>query len=504
MSILPKSIESVAVIGAGPCGAGFTKALLAEGFVKKVKVFEKRCTFGGVWCYTPPLDEVSETLIETPTDSKPYKLDFLDYKLHENIPSHRLGQSYLWPSPMYDFLDTNVPSELMAYKNSRWLETVPLFPRHPQVLEYLQNYSKGIEDYVLFGQKVVSVSQRPDLKWSVTSRPVVPETEGAEVPCNDIPQYADQTELFDCVVVASGNYDVPFVPDRPGLREWKEKYPGSVIHSKDYKAPYQFESDKNILVVGNSASGADIAFSLATTLKRKIFKSARSENSLPAGKDDRIITVPDISMFDPERQTVTFVDGSEVPEVTRVIFATGYFRHFAFMSQLNETPTPLITDGEKVHNLYKHLLSYAYPGLAVVSIPRFTLPTRVSESQGAWLARVFSGRIALPSKAEMEKLEADRIAKTGNGKAYHDLKYPEDVLYCNDLNREILEAGDDHGYIPVLWDEKQTRLRGAIKEIKECYIAHKTRTGVLASSIEELERDAGLVMPQVDTSIFEF
>ena len=42
-------------------------------------------------------------------------------------------------------------------------------------------------------------------------------------------------EEFDAVVVASGHYSIPYIPDIPGLVEWDQRYPGSVQHSKHYR-----------------------------------------------------------------------------------------------------------------------------------------------------------------------------------------------------------------------------------------------------------------------------
>lgn len=42
-------VETVAVIGAGPCGVPVAKALVAEGKFKKIQVYEQRDNVGGLW-----------------------------------------------------------------------------------------------------------------------------------------------------------------------------------------------------------------------------------------------------------------------------------------------------------------------------------------------------------------------------------------------------------------------------------------------------------------------
>jgi len=43
------------------------------------------------------------------------------------------------------------------------------------------------------------------------------------------------------VVVASGHYHAPVIPDTPGLKEIKEKWPSRVWHSKNYRHPEIFK-----------------------------------------------------------------------------------------------------------------------------------------------------------------------------------------------------------------------------------------------------------------------
>jgi cation diffusion facilitator CzcD-associated flavoprotein CzcO len=42
-------------------------------------------------------------------------------------------------------------------------------------------------------------------------------------------------ESFDALVVASGHYNVPWLPKIPGLLEYDARYSGRVIHSKHFR-----------------------------------------------------------------------------------------------------------------------------------------------------------------------------------------------------------------------------------------------------------------------------
>lgn len=451
----PSKIKDIAVIGAGPCGAGFTKALLAENAFSKIKVYERREKFGGLWNYTQLKSKCKEQVVKIPSINP-----------NESVTKINAEGESFFESPVYKYLDANVPKDLMAYNNYPFDDNVPLFPRHDQILNYIERYSKEITDNVSFNEEVTSVKFIKEIKkWQVIS--------------NSLKNQEKTTELYDAVAIATGSYDKPMIPDVPGLKEWSEKYPSSVLHAKSYDEPAQFLKDKTILVVGNSASGADIAYQLATGLDRTIYKSIRSENPLPAGKDDRIKDVPDLSRFDPISKTVHFKDGSKLENVDRIIFATGYLKSIPFIKD-----EPLITDGQKVHGLYKHLIYYNNPTLAVIGLPRFVLPTRLAETQGCWLARIWSGRIELPPLEEMIKFDK---SITCEDRKYHDLNYPKDVDYSNELNEQVKKAIGDYGYFAVHWDEEQTKIRSAIKQIKEGYIKYMKDKGRPAYSLKELE-----------------
>jgi cation diffusion facilitator CzcD-associated flavoprotein CzcO len=65
------------------------------------------------------------------------------------------------------------------------------------------------------------------------------------------------------VVVATGECNVPRVPDWPG----RDAFSGKLLHSADYRDPAVFR-DADILVVGSGNSGAEIAVELASVAGR--------------------------------------------------------------------------------------------------------------------------------------------------------------------------------------------------------------------------------------------
>ncbi|SCU86100.1 LANO_0C06722g1_1 [Lachancea nothofagi CBS 11611] len=472
LSQIPKKIGSIAVIGAGPVGAGLTKALIHENQFERIKVFEKRSSFGGVWNYTKPLFK-SKKVTSCPTVPCETPHAKSEPHLHDE---HGL----VFQTAVYKYLDTNVPKFLMEYESHPFPSTAPLFPLREQVWDYIVGYSKAIENLVSFNHEVVKLNYNDeDQNYSVTTK--------------DLVTGESQTENFDAVAIATGFYDLPFLPDRDGLKEWHEIYPTSVSHAKDFDCPEDFKDvEGEIIVVGNSASGSDLAFELATHLQKTVYKSKRSESPLPSGFDPRIREVADILRFDSQTKTVVLVNGEKIQNVEKVIFCTGYLKSLPFLPKASEAHSKgdailssLITDGSHLHRLYNHILPYDLPTIGIIGLPRFVLPTRLSETQGAWLARVWSGRIELPSMEVMKYYDQWFLDTNGDNGKYHDLVFPMDVQYSQRLNRQISAAGKD-GYFGVEWTSDQIRIRSSIKPIKEGYLAYMKDTGKRAMNIEEL------------------
>jgi trimethylamine monooxygenase len=60
-------------------------------------------------------------------------------------------------------------------------------------------------------------------------------------------------EEFDNVIVASGHFSVPNVPEYPGF----DKFNGRVLHAHDFRDAREFKG-KDLLLLGSSYSAEDI------------------------------------------------------------------------------------------------------------------------------------------------------------------------------------------------------------------------------------------------------
>lgn len=211
----PNPIRSVAIIGAGPSGLAAAKYLIAENAFTTIDIFEQRKTTGGVWNYTSSTKD--------PTFQIPRQTP---HNVHEVLP---------FVSPVYDALETNIPSSLMAYTHADFPKDSSIFPHHSIVLQYLQDYGRELEPYIQFETQILDVvkSQGPESPWTVQVKHLLTDT-------------VTEKE-YDAVMVASGHYSEPLVPDIPGITEFNEAYPEALIHSKFYRAAEAYKNKVHYL-----------------------------------------------------------------------------------------------------------------------------------------------------------------------------------------------------------------------------------------------------------------
>ncbi|KAL8711452.1 MAG: hypothetical protein Q9220_004110 [cf. Caloplaca sp. 1 TL-2023] len=463
------SIREVAIIGAGPAGIATAKHLLAEQHFNVIDVFEQQADVGGVWNYTSdvPTNELSVPQIDPHLPSEQPT-----WGQHEDSNDERSTPRFV--TPMYDQLESNIPHFLMKYSDDSSLENQPLFAGHESVLRYLSRYADSVRHLVHFHTQVYDVKQEMADgrdRWLVCTK--------------DLLSGKVSEKFYDAVVVASGHHYVPIVPEIRGIREWNKTYPGTISHSKYYRTPVSFR-DKKVVVVGNSASGLDIAAQISTVSKHPIINSTRSHNPEYHNKAGWKQEAPEIEEFLPSSegfQAVRFANGRVESSIEAIIFCTGYFYSFPFLSSIKPC---LVVTGERVKHLYKHVFSIDHPSLAFVGLPYKIIPFRTCEGQAAVIARVWSERLQLPPDQEMRKWGAGRVADRGPGKKFHELGNLEDFRYHNDLvdwaSRVDAHEGDR---LPPRWNLKEAWVRRKIPAIKKAF-AEKGEARHSVSNIEEL------------------
>lgn len=201
---------------------------------------------------------------------------------------------------------------------------------------------------------------------------------------------------------------------------------------------------------------------------------------------------PEITRLNPANSRVEFADGHEEYGVDNIVFCTGFHFSLPFLSSLQP---PVVTDGVRPHRLYEHVFYTPAPTLALIGLPQRIVPFPFSQAQAAWVARVFAGRLALPSESEMERQIVDWEAKRGEGRSLNTLAFPLDAEYINSLyklssqasRRGGLENGGK-GKQPPFWGEKEKWTRERFPLIKKASQALGSQRSQV-TSLEELGFD---------------
>jgi cation diffusion facilitator CzcD-associated flavoprotein CzcO len=92
-------------------------------------------------------------------------------------------------------------------------------------------FKRGNHEHLVEFGTSVELAQHTGQEWVLTLRKSL---EGAEK------DYWWQ-ERFDAVVVATGHYYLPNIPNIPGIVEYDERYPGRIKHSKHYETSDEFK-----------------------------------------------------------------------------------------------------------------------------------------------------------------------------------------------------------------------------------------------------------------------
>ncbi|EPQ32262.1 uncharacterized protein PFL1_00459 [Pseudozyma flocculosa PF-1] len=354
----------VAIIGAGPSGLAMASELLHLAPGLTPVLFERRPKVGGVWTYDP----------------SPGTCDFrFDRRGRAHPVWAGRGKdgdadgTFCPPGPMYDGLRTNLPCDLMAYRDAPFDPSTPLFPQRREVEEYIDRFAEAkrllplirFETAVTSVQRVKHQAGQPwgrGSVWRVRSRPI----HGGDL----------VTEEFDYIVSASGRCNMPSVPYIDGLWHFR----GQLLHSAWYRQPHAFRG-KKVLVIGNSSSGSDIARELVGHVVRSFdgsqqwieqanaqppqtgvtvlqsYEDVQKPPPLdfdPRDQDSpawakRIRVVPKIQRVEPaedgkDNGRIVLEDGQVLDDVDAIVFGTGYAYDLPYLSQEQEpfASAPLI------------------------------------------------------------------------------------------------------------------------------------------------------------------
>ncbi|KAK0670669.1 hypothetical protein QBC41DRAFT_363896 [Cercophora samala] len=525
-----QSRQTIAVIGAGISGVCTAAHLLKEGL--SVTVFERSSIVGGIWHFDdrvaadPPYPNSTPSLGDYET-SQPGQFSYATppSEQSDETPQNRTSRveaernfsdievQFSPPGPCYKGLRNNVPTYLMESSLGRWPNGTEPVVGQRDVECYIQHLAEAhdVDAHTLFQTRVEEVKKAQDgSKWELRSVTLEKGESGV--------RFIERLSRFDRVVVASGHYNMPRIPDIAGLLEWKARFPSRIIHSKQYRNPQRFQG-QNVVVLGAGVSALDICREL-DGVANTIYQSVRGgEFDLPVSlMPPSAKRVPEIVSFDLDTDergehlvedgqhisgTINLKDGQVLDNIHHVIIATGYITSYPFLPHLHSDTAPVTesgehlvvtSDGNMAHNLHKDIFYIPDPTLAFVGVPYHVVTFSLFDFQAQAVARVFAGRAKLPSQRLMRDEYGRKLREKGLGRGFHSLHQEgKEVLYVRELVEWVNEGyADGEG-----WSDG--RMKGHSEEWLAGYYKLKATTrglfgdrGIRSTAEQTFGEDSGL------------
>ncbi|MFZ4895626.1 NAD(P)-binding domain-containing protein [Plantibacter sp. Mn2098] len=382
--------KRVAIIGAGPSGMAQLRAFelaQADGRpIPDIVCFEKQADWGGQWNYSwrTGLDQHGE-----PVHSSMYRnlwsngpkeaLEFADYSFDEHFG--RPISSYPPREVLWDYIDGRVQRS-------------------------------DVKKYVRFNTVVRWVEQDSETgMFTVTSE--------------DLEAHRTIVETFDDIIVSTGHFSFPNLPDLAGL----DTFPGRLCHAHDFRGAEALEG-QDVLLVGSSYSAEDIGVQAHKMGARSVtisYRTAPMGYDWPAGIEE----VPIVERF--EGSTAHFVDGTS-RRFDAVILCTGYLHKYPFL------PDDLALDSRNCvypANLYQGVVWQDNPHVFYLGAQDQWFTFNMFDAQ-AWFVRdVIDGTLQLPAADERQR-DIDAWLERFNAIA----SPADEIRFQADYIRDLINATD--------------------------------------------------------------
>jgi ACS family pantothenate transporter-like MFS transporter len=403
-----------------------------------------------------------------------------------------------------------VPTRLLETTLNAFPPGTPDFVSHSVLGAYIQDTAvkTGIHQVTQYDTEVKKLSKRRN-EWILEAATLyhptfdtVSTSSSESLPSQTSTNSSQsiKTHIFDAVVVASGHYHAPRIPDIPGLATSKQQWPTRIQHSKGYRKPEGFRG-QNVLLIGASVSSTDIARELGP-FANTIYQSHRNGKfDLPASLlPDNALRIEEVISLHPlpDKGTADLLPDGTLPlsiqlksgrtlcKIHTIILCTGYHTTLPFLpshyapnntAPTSASPTTLITDGVQLHNLHKDIFYIPDPTLLFIGVPYFTATFTLFEFQAMVAAKVVAGKVRLPEEAEMRSEYEERVKRKGYGKGFHSLREAEGE-YVDEI------IGWANGQL-----EGGERLSGHTQAWKEGKREHTERIRALLAGGNAVERE---------------
>lgn len=381
--------QRVAIIGAGPSGLAqlraFQSAAAKGADVPQVVCFEKQGDWGGLWNYT----------WRTGVDE------------HGN-QCHGSMYRYLW---------SNGPKEGLEFADYTFEEhfgrNIASYPPRAVLWDYIKGRVEkaGVRDQIRFDTIVRDVRAAEGGGFTLTAR--------------DEARDSETTEHFDQVIVASGHFSVPNVPEYPGF----DSFNGRILHAHDFRDAREFEG-QDLLIMGTSYSAEDIGSQCWKYGARSITNCYRTA-PMPYSWPDNWEVKPRLERV--AGKTAHFTDGSS-RKVDAIILCTGYKHHFPFLPDDLRLKTANVLASD---DLYKGVVWNRNPDLFYLAMQDQWFTFNMFDAQAWYVRDVIMGRIAVPDLAAREAdVQARKDAEAALADDYGCIDYQ------GDYTQELIDDTD--------------------------------------------------------------
>jgi cation diffusion facilitator CzcD-associated flavoprotein CzcO len=261
-----------------------------------------------------------------------------------------------------------------------------------------------------------------------------------------------------------GHYDVPLIPSIPGIETFPQH---KITHAKYFRHPSKYK-DKEILLVGNGPSGADLANQLLR-YARTIHRSVRSEPNMNAVTNPKVQDIAPIKRFTSD--SIELADGNRLTDIDVIIFCTGYLYT---LPMFPKEAGFITSDGSYVHNLYQQTFYAEDPTLVFMGLLKQIIPFPTFQNQAIVVAKVWAGKLSLPSRKVMRQDEFARLEKKGfEATKYHSFKFPEDIELAESWRKwaeEDKSEGYEQSMKPWHWTEERIECRKTTPDMKRRFL----------------------------------
>ena len=346
-------MTKVAIIGSGPCGLSMLRAFQqAEEkgqSIPEIVCYEKQEDWGGLWNYS------------------------------WRTGSDQYGDPV--PNSMYRYLWSNGPKECLEFADysfdEHFKQPIPSFPPREVLYNYILGRAKNgnLKKYIKFSTTVTNVN-----------------FDGSQFELTSINKKENKVakEIFDYVVVSTGHFSVPYIPEYDGMKS----FPGRILHGHDFRDAEEFRN-KDVVVLGSSYSAEDIALQCYKYGAKSVTIGYRN-NPMGFKWPNGMKEVHYLDRL--EGSKAIFKDGHE-QNADAIILCSGYLHHFPFLDDSLKLKT-----GNRLYppKLFKGIVWQDNHQLIYLGMQDQFHTFNMFDCQ-AWYARdVIMGKIKLPSNADIE------------------------------------------------------------------------------------------------------